>query len=50
MDGQTMMDPFGEARGTFQFQRLLDCLKRKKDELGEWFEEKEEDSELSDIE
>eukprot|EP00092_Neocalanus_flemingeri_P105403 GFUD01135109.1.p1 GENE.GFUD01135109.1~~GFUD01135109.1.p1 ORF type:complete len:329 (+),score=92.08 GFUD01135109.1:251-1237(+) len=41
-DGQTMRDPFGQARGTFQFQRLLDCLKRKKEELSEWFEEKED--------
>ena len=53
LDGQAMFDPFGEKRGTFQFQNLLDSLKHKKEELSEWFEErgdKSEDSQLSDTE
>lgn len=51
LDGQVMADPFGEKRGTFQFQKLLDSLRSKKDELREWFaavEEKSDDSVLSD--
>jgi len=53
LDGQAMLDPFGEKRGTFQFRSLLDSLKHKKEELSEWFEEsgdKSDDSPLSDIE
>ena len=53
LDGQAMFDPFGEKRGTFQFQNLLDSLKHKKEELSEWFEEsgdKCDDSQLSDTE
>lgn len=40
LDGEDMMDPFGEKRGTFQFKTLLGTLRRKKDELCGWFEVK----------
>jgi len=40
LDGMEMMDPFGEKRGAFQFKTLLSTLRRKKDELREWFEVK----------
>ena len=53
MDGQAMGDPFGEKRGTFQFQILLDRLISKKEEHSDWFDEKDDksdDSQLSDLE
>ena len=53
MDGQLMIDPFGEKRGTFQFQRLRDSLRKKKEELSEWFnanEQNSDDSQQSDTE